>query len=399
MMPRRPLFMQGTSDSPVRHPAEDVRLAMGAFYHPQGDNHIVPKAGIFWAGQQSMVTPVGTVTQGALGSALDAGKFYVYPGRALINGDSALQGSYLVVNDVLTTVTVDQAKTNPGVPAAGQFKAGLLVARIYDQLYGDTQDGWDLEVYLGPAASTAASAAMPTRPANCVIVRVFTMDSAGAITIIAGGAEYTSVRGDVLASGSTVRPPKPYQNMKIRESDTGHFRRWDFNRWVYIGTDASPWTADNAVLQRAPVVSAAAVAQVVPASNAWVRINTWAQKRVDPTVANLGADGVWTIAERGVYSILISQASAKPGISGRAGLQLVLPVGVFAYYNQLVVQNGRPAVGVDAGNTIEQQISTGPMFLEAGMLFWVSAMFTHSGGDYQQQCDHTIHFTKHPAGG
>src|SRR4051794_1861454 len=221
---------QGLAANPVKTPAEDFRLNLGALWTIDGADAIKIRSGIVW-GQ----TPAGA--SGPCGVSTGTSSVTVYPGRVVIQGQATNQGAYVGTIDAPTTVTMAQAKTNPGNPASGQFKKGIVVIRVYDQLYdGGTQDGWDVEVYLGAPAATLNAAVTPAVPSNSLLLRNLSVTSAGVVTL-SGNPIYTAPAGSPIPVQSTGgAPTSPWEGCTVWEYDTQLEKRWNTSgQWEIVG--------------------------------------------------------------------------------------------------------------------------------------------------------------------
>lgn len=225
MLARKMLFHQGLVTAPVKTPAEDYRLTTGGLWAPEGTDALKVRSGVV-AGPGA---PGFTACQVVAGG----GQVTVKPGRVVVQGAAANQGHYEGTIDADQTRTVAAATIGAGLPAAGQFKAGRVVVRVYDQLYdGGAVDGWDVEVHLGSSAASAGAAGLPPVVGNSFTLRTFTVDSAGAITL-GGATPYTAPGGGRLPVTAATRPAAPFDGLRIEETDTGRLWRHDGVDWRY----------------------------------------------------------------------------------------------------------------------------------------------------------------------
>lgn len=225
LLPLKPLFLQGTVAAPVKTPAADTRLALGGLWTPDGADAIKVRSGVVWGPSSAAgTTPCGVYTSGT------AGTLNINPGRLVIQGPTEQQGAYL---GAITALTPRRVADFGGLPTAGQFKAGRVIARVYDQLFGDPVDGWTVELLLGSPATTAAGAVFPPLPAGALLLRNFTVDSNGAFTL-SGTPTYTTPAGTPVVCTSTTRPANPWPKQRIVELDTGRELEWQ--------TAGSGWT-------------------------------------------------------------------------------------------------------------------------------------------------------------
>jgi hypothetical protein len=187
---RKMLFHQGSSSVPVKTSAEDTRLSLAALWTPDPSNAVKVRQGVVnGPGATSAFAPCQVVA--------GSGQVTVKPGRVVIQGSATSQGAYVGTIDTDTVRTVAAAAVGAGLPSAGQFKAGRVIVRVYDQLYdGGSRDDWDVEIHCGSAAATPGAAALPAVVNNSLQLRTFTVDSAGAVTL-AGAADYTTPRGGI----------------------------------------------------------------------------------------------------------------------------------------------------------------------------------------------------------
>lgn len=230
---RKMLAHEGLAAAPVKLPAEDFRLNLGAGWTPDGASPLGVRSGIVWGpAPAGVAAPCGLVA--------GSGQITVKPGRVVIQGAVSTQGHYVGSIDVDQVRQMAAAKGSAGLPSAGQYKAGRMVAHLYDQLYdGGTTDAWDVEMWLGTAAATASAATLPAVPSNAVQLGTFTVDSSGAVTLT-GGAVYTSPYGVPVPVTSGVLPPSPFWGMRVWETDTDLERRWNRFYWEVTGYRGNP---------------------------------------------------------------------------------------------------------------------------------------------------------------
>jgi hypothetical protein len=240
LMPRKLLVQQGTTGNPVKTPAEDWRLGHGGLWTPSSVT-LIERGGVVPGPAPSGGTrPVDV-------SAAAGGVFTIRQGRLRIPGAAALQGSYDGVVDAVTTRTIPGAS----LPGVGQYKAGHLIARLYDQVYGDAQDGYDFEFVLGAPAASANAAVFPgvTGTNGYLIIRSFTVDSTGAVTFTSYRPPWAVTRGaplpvateaEVVALGSTGM----YPGAAFWAEDTKATGIWDpaAGRVVWFDSRWQTWT-------------------------------------------------------------------------------------------------------------------------------------------------------------
>jgi hypothetical protein len=196
---RKLLFHQGSSGTPVKTPAEDYRVTAAALWLPDGTSAVrVASGAVFGSG-----TPGFSACQVVPGS----GQVTVKPGRVVVQGNTVGQGAYTGTIDTDQVRTLAAATVGPGLPSAGQFKGGRVLIRVYDQLYGDGQDGWDVEVHQGASAASAGAAALPALPSTGSLLQVqtYTVNSSGTLTLT-GTTPFVSPLGSiqpVVADGLT----------------------------------------------------------------------------------------------------------------------------------------------------------------------------------------------------
>lgn len=232
LMPRKTLFEQGQQNSPVSHPAEDVRLTMAGLWTPDASTTTASLSayeGVVWG--PGAMTGTGSLAVSSPG----AGQLTVQPGRWVVQSNTGLAGAYWGTVDNATTVVIPSGS----YPTAGQFKAGVVLIRVYDTVYSDVQDGWTIETLLGNPASTAGTAVLPTPPATSIVLKNFTIDGSGTITL-SGSTTYTVPANTVLYCTSLTRPTTPFHFQEIFETDSLLRRRWDGTQWEIVswhGTD------------------------------------------------------------------------------------------------------------------------------------------------------------------
>jgi hypothetical protein len=188
-LPRMLLAQQG-SDAKV--PAEDFRLALTALLQAGSSTALDALSGVV----------VGSGTGTGIGCDVDspsASNLRVQPGNFVIQRSTTNGGAYVGTIDAATTVAVTP------LPPASQFKAGYLLARAFDEAYGDASDLGTVEIALGAAATTLASVVYPTIPTNSLVLAGFTVTSAGTITLTSSAVRVTTRGGitPVLATDTT----------------------------------------------------------------------------------------------------------------------------------------------------------------------------------------------------
>ena len=220
---RKILFQQGVTGALVTHPAEDVRLTGGGLWSPDALDAMKVRTGIV----------AGRGLAGAAPCSVEAGsgQLVIRPGRFVIQGSTALQGHYEGTIDQALTRTLSTAQVGSGLPGAGQFKAGRVIVRVYDQLYGDAKDGWAVEVHMGAAAATAGAAAYPTMPSSSLQLATFTVNSAGAITLGATLPSFTVPRGGVLPVDASENGVGAYTG-QYRDHAVMGLQRWNGTAWA-----------------------------------------------------------------------------------------------------------------------------------------------------------------------
>lgn len=226
-LPRKPLFLQGTVAVPVKTSAEDTRVALGGLWTPEGTDPIRVRSGIVAGGGNPLAV-----------TSPSAGNLSIAPGRLLIQGPVAGQGAYLgAVTAALTRRPADYG----GLPTAGQFKSGTIYARVYDQNYGDTVDGWGIELLLSASQLTAnaATAAMPAVPAGGVLIKNFVVTSAGAFTF-SGVPKLTVPLGSVLPIDVSEAAVAGSYADQYRSHPTEGLQRWSGTAWGPVQAGPAP---------------------------------------------------------------------------------------------------------------------------------------------------------------
>ncbi len=236
LMTRKILFQQGINGVPVNHPAEDVRLSSGSQWTPAAGDPLRVRSGVVAGSGSTSATPCEVTAQ--------TSQVTVGTGRFVIQGSTALQGHYEGTVDAANVRTLSSATVGAGLPGSGEFKAGRVLIRVYDQLYGDTQDGWDIEVHMGAAATTVGGAALPALPTNSLQLKTFTVDSAGVITLGAAAVVLTVPRGAVLPVSSTDVAAGAHIG-QYRDHPTRGLERWDGAWWInlYLASDTGDLAA------------------------------------------------------------------------------------------------------------------------------------------------------------
>lgn len=294
---RKILFQQGVNGALVQHPAEDVRLSSGGGWTPDPTDPLKVRSGVVAGSGPSATTPPCTVTA-------SAGQVTVSPGRFVVQGSTALQGHYEGTVDQAVTRTMAQSG---GLPGAGQFKAGRVVIRVYDQLYGDAQDGWKVEVVLGAAASTVGAAAQPVQPPSSLLLRSFTVDSAGAITLASSLSSLTVPRGGVLPIQAWETAEAGAYVDQYRGHPVRGLQRWNGATWgpARYGTRASTFTRTGLSVANSFT------------HTTWVGLTANASNDA-PVLFNSGT-GIFTVQEAGEFDIRYQTYSD----GGSGGLSMI----------------------------------------------------------------------------
>jgi len=229
LLTRKPLFLQGTVAAPVRTSAEDTRVALGGLWTPEGSDPIRVRSGIVAGGGNPCAV-----------TSPSAGNLQVAPGRLLIQGPVAGQGAYL---GAITAAITRRPADYGGLPTAGQFKGGVIYARVYDQQYGDQADGWQVDILLSSAQLTAnaAAAAIPAVPAGGVLLRNFVVTSAGAFTL-SGEPKFTVPLGGILPIYASESGSPGSYGGQVRRHPTNGLERWTGTGWVPEDTGPPPAT-------------------------------------------------------------------------------------------------------------------------------------------------------------
>lgn len=150
----------------------------------------------------------------------------VSEGRVLIPGtENAYQGLYFAENRGAATVTLDAANpTNPRID--------LVVARIRDSVYSGlaANDGFTLEKVTG---TPAGSPAVPTTPANCIVLARVAV-AAGATTLVGGNitdyrpiAKRPGLQPFASSAARATQYPSPGTGDLTFLADTGRYEWWD----------------------------------------------------------------------------------------------------------------------------------------------------------------------------
>jgi hypothetical protein len=250
---RKALFQQGLDASPILHPAEDVRMSLaGALWTPDGSDPVKVRSGrVHGPGVTSTAVPMTVSTP-------SSSTLRVTAGRWVVQGLTALSGAYWGTLDA----QFDRAIPGASLPAAGQFKAGILILRVYDKRYGDVQDGWDIEALLGASAATVNAAVYPSLLGTVLELRRFTIDSAGTITLGVYGPVTAPYGADVHCTSDT-KPANPYLGMTIYEGDSFLRSRWDGASWEILGWLGAANTSAQGVPQASLIYTAPVVAHNV----------------------------------------------------------------------------------------------------------------------------------------
>lgn len=215
---RLPLLLQGTAEEPVRTPLEDFRLGQGALV-ASGADVAHRRGGIFPGTQQAAPT-------------FTTGQITLAPFQAHVPGTAAAaQGGYTVT---CTTPT----SYEPTPPAAGLFRKGRVVAKVYDGLYvGDGgQFGWDTFLVEGDPAATVAAAVLPALPQSAISLLDFSVTSGGAVAQV-GVQQFTTSNGGVLPLMNGDTAGGSYVNQLAYDSVLG-LRRWSGAAWAAPVFDA-----------------------------------------------------------------------------------------------------------------------------------------------------------------
>lgn len=232
LLPRKLSVQQGTTAAPVKTPAEDWRLNDGALWTPGSGSQLQERSGVVAGTGPSVGVEPLAVTAAA------GGVFTVQPGRFFVQGSSPLQGGYLGTIDQSTVRTI----AGSDLPAGGSYKAGYLGIKVYDQVYGDTQDGADVIYLLGASAATVNATAAPQLPSGFLELRAFTIDSTGTVTFGSYLPPLTVPRGGVLPVRATDAGNGAYLD-QYRGHATRGLERWDGTKWSDPLPQAA-WTDD-----------------------------------------------------------------------------------------------------------------------------------------------------------
>lgn len=207
-----PFFMQTGS-----HPASTFRRPLEALLRLMGT-------------ADGVVTPAALLVSAGAGRSVD-----VALGEVFVNGtqNQLLQGCYHVINDA--TVNVPLAVADPANP-----RDDLIIARVYDQEYGDGTSAGAIEVVTGVPAVAPAEPAVPANSFVLGKVRV----GAGVVSIVAGNitdrrylvgewTTFTPTFGTTAAAGLSVG------NGTI----VGRYRRLGDTAAIYISLTIGSTTA------------------------------------------------------------------------------------------------------------------------------------------------------------
>lgn len=322
LMPRKLLVQQGTTTNPVKTPAEDWRLATGGLITPSINSTL----GVHFGVVPGVAPPGVTRPLEVTVSGLTA--FTINPGHFTVGSSVALAGPFFGVVDsavVRRIASVD-------LPGSGQYKFGYLFIHVYDQTYGDAQDGFDIEYLLGAAAASAAAAAAPSIPASYSFLQLaaFTVDSTGAITLNPFVPRAVVARGGILPVQATDTDAGAYVGA-YRDHPTAGLQRWSGTAWQTIGRDTG-WVSTPGVGGSFTVGPGGSVYRV---KNGWVALRSQIAFTATITVAD----------NTGIY-ILPAEAWPSWAVDGpltfayggtAAGMALETVVGT----NGLVSVNGR----------------------------------------------------------
>lgn len=273
MTMRKVSYLQGVEGDEYLLPAEDHRLNGSALWTPDNTRSVL--------GVRSGVVP-GPGDPG--GVTVVAGGVNINQFSAVIQGAETVgQGSYVVTSDAVEFRAITAA-------SATEFRRGIVIAHVYDQLINDTEDDWDIEVLYGPPAATAAQAQYPTVPLNCLLMKAFAVSNTGVITL-SGSAAYTVPRNAILplpdqSAREGLTANQRWAGMQVLELDTGRLLWHDGTRWRYDGD----YVRVNSAAERDALTAyeglrafVAGSGDYVYAGTAWVLLNRWTNTINNPS--------------------------------------------------------------------------------------------------------------------
>jgi hypothetical protein len=160
-----PLFLQGAEEDPVLLPAEDARVELGALLTQHPTDLLRPLSGILPGPARGAVTAQGIYVR-------------VAPFAVSLAMGGGGQGTYVAA------LRAAKLLTPTTLPGASTYAAGLVCARVRDELYDGGSDS-DLDVFLvmGANAATQGSVVAPALPANSFLLQTVTYGSAGPVAV------------------------------------------------------------------------------------------------------------------------------------------------------------------------------------------------------------------------
>jgi hypothetical protein len=226
-----------------------------AEFRQQNEYGVGVRAGVFRTASTSWkVTERGAGANMSVDVAVGAG--------AVPATESGNTGVYLAESQSVTNVVISAADgTNPRID--------LIVVRVKDQDFASGSPSTNtatIEVVTGTAA---ASPAVPTIPANCLLLARVDVAAASATVVNAnitdrrwnafsthsaqdnGGLTYV---GGIIPASSTARPQSPYESMLMWEDDTDTLYANDGSLWISLANfSSSEFTYTPAVTQSGSV--------------------------------------------------------------------------------------------------------------------------------------------------
>ena len=170
-------------------------------------------------------------------------------GRAFVQAQGTLQGSYHVVNDSVVDLPLDPAHST-------YSRIDKVILRIRDAAISGSSNEGTLEVITGTAASTPA---VPSTPVSSIVLATVTVP-AKSTTVINSRINITNV-SDIARVTYSLAPPsirttsttRPTQDltdcMMIFESNTGISRIREGSFWKYFTGDINSGGALNNIIQ------------------------------------------------------------------------------------------------------------------------------------------------------
>jgi len=270
-----------------------------------------------------------TASDLAVSGTSGASSVTVAAGSAVVVGSHAgysYQGTYLVTNDASATVsltTVPSTGAASALPAAGQFRTDLIIARVLDKDYGDGTERWWIDRVTG---STATPTTAPTPTGTWLALAEVYIGSTGFVSmvdkrVVAAPASGPSITTTALLANQTATAgtegqmvyDKTADQLLINHGGTSPAWRAPWNLpWGVLGYTTDTTTRTGFGTTPTNITASLNIAVTVPA-NRRLRISGHAN-----VLADSGTPGFVLGAYNTSGSVLIGRLAAMPSSSTTA---------------------------------------------------------------------------------